>query len=124
MLYYVFAIMYVVSCLLLLLVVLLQQGKGGDMASAIGGGSSQTAFGARAGATILTKATSVLGVLFMIGAIALGIIGKRGETSLMGGFKAPAAQPAPAPLSAPAPAKSPEKGQTPEKAPAPAPEKK
>ena len=33
---------------LLLLVILLQQGKGGDMASAFGGGSSQTAFGARA----------------------------------------------------------------------------
>ena len=62
-----------------LLVVLLQQGKGGDMASAFGGGGSQTAFGARAGATVLTKATSVLGALFMIGAIALGIIGKRGE---------------------------------------------
>ena len=52
--------------------VLLQQGKGGDMANAFGGGGSQAAFGARAGATVLTKATSILGVLFMIGAIALG----------------------------------------------------
>ena len=69
MLYYLFAAFYVLSCLLLLLVVLLQQGKGGDMASAFGGGSSQTAFGARAGATVLTRATSVLGVLFMVGAI-------------------------------------------------------
>ena len=59
-------------CFLLLLVVLLQQGKGGDMASAFGGGGSQTAFGARAGATVLTKATAVLGVLFMLGAIGLG----------------------------------------------------
>ena len=47
--------LYVLSCLLLLLVVLLQQGKGGDMASAFGGGGSQTAFGARAGATVLTQ---------------------------------------------------------------------
>src|SRR3954467_7810772 len=98
MLYYVVAFLYVLSCFLLLLVVLLQQGKGGDMASAFGGGGSQTAFGARAGATVLTKATSILGVLFMICAIALGVIGKRGESSLMGGFKAPA------PVSAPAPA--------------------
>jgi len=89
MLYYLLAVLYVVSCLLLLLVVLLQQGKGGDMANAFGGGGSQAAFGARAGATVLTNATSVLGVLFMIGAIALGVIGKRGETSLMGGLKAP-----------------------------------
>ena len=83
-----------------LLVVLLQQGKGGDMASAFGGGGSQTAFGARAGATILTKATTVLGVLFMLGAIALGIIGQRGPDSLMGGVRSGAGS-APA---APAPA--------------------
>ena len=59
-------------CLLLLLVILLQQGKGGDMASAFGGGSSQTAFGARAGATLLTKMTTVCAVLFMLGALVLG----------------------------------------------------
>src|SRR5687768_16249221 len=106
MLYYLLAVLYVSSCLLLLLVVLLQQGKGGDMASAFGGGGSQTAFGARAGATVLTKATSVLGVLFMMGAIALGIIGKRGETSLMGGYKAPPVRQAPAPVT-PAPAATP-----------------
>ena len=71
MLYYLVAVLYVLVCFLLLLVVLLQQGKGGDMASAFGGGGSQTAFGARAGATVLTKATTVLGVLFMLGAIAV-----------------------------------------------------
>src|SRR6476469_5412428 len=82
MLYYLLAVLYVVSCLLLLLVVLLQQGKGGDMANAFGGGGSQAAFGARAGATVLTNATSVLGVLFMIGAIALGVIGKRAAAAV------------------------------------------
>ena len=65
MLYYLATTVYVAPCLLLLLVVLLQQGKGGDMASAFGGGGSQTAFGARAGASVLTRATTVLGVLFM-----------------------------------------------------------
>ena len=54
MLYYLVSALYVLACFLLLLVVLLQQGKGGDMASAFGGGGSQTAFGARAGATVLT----------------------------------------------------------------------
>ena len=92
MLYYLLGTLYVLSCLLLLLVVLLQQGKGGDMASAFGGGGSQTAFGARAGATVLTKATTVLGVLFMLGAIALGIIGRGGGTSIMGGVPAAAPQ--------------------------------
>ena len=47
------------------------------MASAFGGGGSQTAFGARAGATVLSRATSVLGALFMLGAIVLGIIGRQ-----------------------------------------------
>jgi preprotein translocase subunit SecG len=90
MLYYLIAFLYVLFCLLLLLVVLLQQGKGGDMASAFGGGGSQTAFGARAGATVLTKATTILGVLFMLGAIVLGVIGQQGPKSLMGGVKSPA----------------------------------
>ena len=93
MLYYTVASIYVLGCFLLLLVILLQQGKGGDMASAFGGGGSQTAFGARAGATVLTKATAVLGVLFMLGAIALGVMG-RDPGSLMRGVAPP---PAPTP---------------------------
>src|SRR3954452_25189060 len=108
MLYYLFAVIYVLSCFLLLLVVLLQQGKGGDMASAFGGGGSQTAFGARAGATVLTKATAVLGVLFMLGAIGLGIMGQRGPGSLMRGLGGPASAPAPPPVQGmPAPAAQP-----------------
>jgi protein translocase SecG subunit len=75
MLYYFVATIYVLVCFLLLIVVLLQQGKGGDMASAFGGGGSQTAFGARQGATVLSKATAVLGGLFMLGAIALAWLG-------------------------------------------------
>src|SRR5688572_18538073 len=100
MLYYLSVAIYVLVCLFLLLVVLLQQGKGGDMASAFGGGGSQTAFGARAGATVLTRATSILGVLFMLGAITLGIIGQRGPGSLIKGFKSPTAAPVPAPAPA------------------------
>ena len=97
MLYYLVATLYVLSCLLLLVVVLLQQGKGGDIASAFGGGGSQTAFGARAGATVLTKATAILGVLFMVGAIALGIMGRGGPGSLMRGLGEPQQQQTPAP---------------------------
>jgi len=96
MVYYLIATLYVLACLLLLVVVLLQQGKGGDIASAFGGGGSQTAFGARAGATVLTKATTVLGVLFMLGAIALGIMGRGGTGSLMRGLREPQQQSVPA----------------------------
>ena len=78
-----------VTCLILLMVILLQQGKG-DMAAAFGGGSSQSAFGARAGATVLSKATAILSVLFMLGAMALSIIGRGGSGSVVSGT-APAA---------------------------------
>ena len=90
MLIYVIVPLYVLICLLLLVVILLQQGKG-DMAAAFGGGSSQSAFGARAGATVLTKATAVLAVLFMLGALALAIIGQRGPGSVVSGTPAPPA---------------------------------
>ena len=78
-LYYTLTTIYVLVCLMLLLVILLQQGKGGDMASAFGGGSSQTAFGARGGATLMTKLTTIFAVLFMVLALALAIMGQRGS---------------------------------------------
>jgi len=95
--YYLVSALYVFVCLVLLLVILLQQGKG-DMAAAFGGGSSQSAFGARAGATVLSKATAVLAALFMLGAMALAIMGQRGPGSVVSGT------PSPAPVKAPAPA--------------------
>lgn len=82
---------YVLVCFFLLLVVLLQQGKGGDIAAAFGGSGSQAAFGARAGATLLTRATTVLGTLFMVGAMVLAIMGQRGPASVLGGFGEPVA---------------------------------
>ena len=99
MLYYVIAALYVLACLLLLLVVLLQQGKGGDIASAFGGGGSQTAFGARGGATVLTRATAILGAIFMVGAVVLSILGRPGTGSLLRGGAAP--PPASAPIAKP-----------------------
>jgi preprotein translocase subunit SecG len=107
--YYVVAALFVINCFVLMFVILLQQGKGGDIASAFGGGSSQAAFGARSGATVLSRATTVCAVLFVIGAMVLGILGQRGPGSVVGGRapQAPASAPAaPAPAApAPAPAK-------------------
>ena len=102
--YYLVATIYVLVCFVLILVVLLQQGKGGDIANAFGGGGSQTAFGARSGATVLSRATTVCAVLFMLGALALALIGQRGPGSVLGGrAPAPASAPA-APAPSPAPA--------------------
>tara|TARA_B100001105_G_C22207184_1_gene363777 strand:- start:96 stop:476 length:381 start_codon:yes stop_codon:yes gene_type:complete len=93
MFYYALLTVYVLVCFLLLLVVLLQQGKGGDIASAFGGGGSQTAFGARGSATLLSKATTVLGTLFIVGALILAIIGQQGPGSLLSGFDDPQGAP-------------------------------
>ena len=87
--YYVIIGLYVLVCLILSLVILLQQGRGGDIANAFGGSSSQAAFGARSGATVLTKATAVAAVLFMVFALTLSIIGQRGTSSVVSGTPAP-----------------------------------
>ena len=84
--------LYAVVCALLIAVVLMQQGKGGDIAAAFGGSGSQTAFGARAGATVLTRATTVLGVLFVVGSMALAIMGQRRTGSVLSGIDGPGFQ--------------------------------
>jgi preprotein translocase subunit SecG len=93
MMFYVVTALYVLVCLAMMLVVYLQQGKGGDIAAAFGGGSSQAAFGARSGATVLSRATAICAILFMIGALALGIIGRRGPSSSVLGGRTPLTQP-------------------------------
>jgi preprotein translocase subunit SecG len=105
--YYVLISLFVLDCLVLSLVILLQQGRGGDIASAFGGSSSQAAFGARSGATLLTKATTIAAALFMILALALSIIGQRGTSSVVSGLPAPPPAAKPAALPAPRPAAAP-----------------
>ena len=96
MLYYLVATIYVLVCLVLMLVILLQQGKGGDIANAFGGGSSQAVFGARAGATLLTKLTTGLAAAFILLSLTLAVWGQRGPGSVVGGIGAPAPAAAPA----------------------------
>ena len=108
MLFYLLVFLYVVACGMLIITILLQQGKGGDIANAFGGGSSQAVFGARSGATLLTRATAVLAGLFIVGALALTIYGTRGPGSVVGGIEGPEPTPAAPPTNAtPAPAATP-----------------
>src|SRR5882762_761221 len=62
---------FVVNCLFLIIVVLLQSGKAADIAGAFGGAGSQTAFGPRGAATVLSRATTWCAVMFMVCALAL-----------------------------------------------------
>lgn len=66
-------VLHVLVSLFLIIVVLLQSGKAADLAGAFGGMGSQTAFGPRGAATILSKATTTAAVLFMMTSITLGI---------------------------------------------------
>jgi preprotein translocase subunit SecG len=91
MLYYLLVGLYVVVCFLLIVVILLQQGKGGDIANAFGGGSSQAVFGARAGATLLTKLTTGLAAAFIVLSLTLAVFGQRGPGSVVGGVAPPPA---------------------------------
>ena len=105
MLYYLVVALYLLVCLVLIGVILLQQGKGGDIANAFGGGGSQAVFGARSGATLLTRATSVLAALFVVLSLVLTAWGQRGAGSVVGGIEGPApVPPAALPTGAPPPA--------------------
>src|SRR2546422_11219702 len=64
------------------MVVLLHSGTAADLAGAFGGGGSQTALGSRGAATVLTKATTISAVLFMITSLSLAILGSRRSGSV------------------------------------------
>jgi preprotein translocase subunit SecG len=99
---------FVLNCLVLIIVVLLQSGKAADLAGAFGGAGSQTAFGPRGAATVLSQATTWCAVMFMICALALVVRVDRSVDqggSILQKFSKPApTQTAPAPAATPAPA--------------------
>src|SRR5947199_9106846 len=66
-------ILHVLVCIFLVFVVLIQSGKSADVAAAFGGMGSQTAFGRRCAATVLTKATTWAAIIFMLTTITLSI---------------------------------------------------
>ena len=112
-------IVHVIVAIFLILVVLLQTGKRADLAGAFGGGGSQTAFGARGAATLLSRLTAWSAGIFMATSLILSLMsssGAGGRGSVLDAVPAsttapatpPASKPIPAPVpapTAPAPAK-------------------
>jgi preprotein translocase subunit SecG len=97
LLYFVIVVHVIVS-LFLIGVVLLQQGRSADLAGAFGGQGSQTAFGPRAAANVLTRLTTWSAIIFMLTSISLTVLMTRSNTgthSVLDNSK-------PAPVSAPA----------------------
>ena len=97
-LYYLLVVLHVIVCLFLIIVVLLQSGQSGDIAAAFGGMGSQTAFGPRGAATVLTKATTWCSVIFMLTSIALSVLATRtgGSSSVLQNMQTPASNSQPA----------------------------
>lgn len=97
--YYAVITLHIVACLFLIAVVLLQQGKGQDLASAFGGGGTQTAFGPRGSANVLSRATTILAAVFMVTSLALSLL-RPHEASVLD--RVPAAGASPSPAASPA----------------------
>jgi preprotein translocase subunit SecG len=121
--YILLMMVHVIVCVFLIIVVLLQSGKAADLAGAFGGMGSQTAFGPRGSATLLSKATTLSAILFMVTSLSLSIIATRnaglGTTVLEGApakqgpttQKPPVQAPAPSqgvPIPLPAPVQAPQ----------------
>ncbi len=78
-------VIHVVVCLFLIVVVLLQSGKAADLAGAFGGMGSQTVFGPRGSATVLSRATTIAAALFMVTSLSLSILTMRQGSGSSGG---------------------------------------
>ena len=121
--YILVTVIHVIVCIFLIIVVLLQSGKAADLAGAFGGMGSQTAFGPRGSATLLSKATTISAIVFMCTSLALSILASRNN----GGAGTVLERSTPSKQSAPAPAKQSTPVPVPPAAkqqPAPAPAKK
>ncbi len=85
--------LHVTVCILLILIVLLQSGKGAEMGISMGGGSGQTLFGAGGPASILTKVTTAVAIIFMVTSLTLAYVSKhKAETSIMNTTTTPVEQ--------------------------------
>ncbi len=108
MLSYGFYTIYIVACVILVLVVLLQPGKG-DVASALGGGTTGAAFGPRGATTLLAKVTILSAIAFMTLAFLFSVPGVITPRSVTSGIEVPMTPP---PATDQTPAQAPGEGGT------------
>jgi preprotein translocase subunit SecG len=100
---------FILNCLVLIIVVLLQSGKAADLAGAFGGAGSQTAFGPRGAANVLSTATTWCAIMFMLCAMAMVLRSDKAVgqgSSILQKVSQPAPKPAP-PMPATTPAATP-----------------
>jgi preprotein translocase subunit SecG len=80
-LFYFVVVVHVIVSLFLIGVVLIQQGRSADLAGAFGGQGSQTAFGPRAAANVLTRLTTWSAIIFMVTSLSLTVLFVRSTKS-------------------------------------------
>jgi preprotein translocase subunit SecG len=98
--------LFILACLTLIGSVLLQSGKG-DIASALGGGGAQNAFGPRGAASTIAKVTLVAASLYMVLSFLFSMPGILGGGSVASGLDDDPALPATTPTPLPIPSSSP-----------------
>ncbi|WP_150910936.1 preprotein translocase subunit SecG [Marinobacter halotolerans] len=70
-------VVHVVIAVALVGLVLIQQGKGADAGAAFGGGASQTVFGSQGSGSFLTRATTLLAIVFFVTSFSLALFAKQ-----------------------------------------------
>jgi preprotein translocase subunit SecG len=70
-------VVHVVIAVALVGLVLIQQGKGADAGAAFGGGASQTVFGSQGSGNFLTRATTLLAIVFFVTSFSLAVFAKQ-----------------------------------------------
>lgn len=85
---------HIITSIVLIVAVLLQSGKSADLAGAFGGVGSQTVFGPRGAANILSKITTISAVLFMLTSLGLWILSAQGTKSVVRGQEEAKGKPA------------------------------
>lgn len=69
----IFSVFYILVGAAMTVLILLQNGEGANAGSGFGGGASATVFGARGSANFLTRATAVLGAIFFVLSLGMGM---------------------------------------------------
>src|SRR5271168_1856167 len=82
---FVLVTLHVLVCFVLILVIMLQSGSAADLAGAFGGAGSQTAFGPRGAATLLSKATTWCAIMFMVTSFTLSVKRSPEDADVTGG---------------------------------------
>jgi len=87
-LFFFWLIFHVIVCIALVLVVLLQSSKGEGLAGSAfggGGGLSGAVFGGRGAASFLSRATTILAVMFMLNCLGLAYLSAGSKVSFSSG---------------------------------------